>query len=184
MKLHFKDPATLAQHWLGKALHETSEAERAVIDSVVSQRPITLDSAARADDQRSVGDRAADRIAAFGGSWAFISLFGLVMVSWALINTEMLGRGAFDPYPYIFLNLMLSMLAAIQAPLILMSQKRQTERDRIAAEHDYEVNMRAEIAIMALHEKFDALRAQQLERMLVAQQEQLDLLRSLLERRG
>lgn len=179
-----KDPASLAQRWLGKALHDASAAERAVLESIAGHRPVAEDSAERADARRDFGDRAADAIASFGGSWTFIGLFAVVMAGWTLVNTEVLGTRAFDPYPYIFLNLMLSMLAAIQAPLILMSQNRQAERDRIAAQHDYEVNLRAEIAVMALHDKLDALRHEELERVVAAQQEQIVLLRRLIEARG
>jgi uncharacterized membrane protein len=179
-----KDPGSLATRWLGKRLQEASAAERTVIESIAARRVLATDSAERADASRDFGDRAADAIAAFGGSWAFIGLFGLTMAGWALINTELLGTHAFDPYPYIFLNLMLSMLAALQAPLILMSQNRQGERDRIAAQHDYEVNLRAEIAIMALHEKVDALRVEQLERIAEAQHAQIALLERLLAERA
>lgn len=176
-----KDPGRLAALWLGKDLTDISEAERAVIESIAARRVLAADTAERADARRDFGDRAADAIAAFGGSWTFIGLFALVMAGWTLVNTEVLGTRAFDPYPYIFLNLMLSMLAAIQAPLILMSQNRQSERDRIAAQHDYEVNLRAEIAIMALHDKVDALRTESLERIVESQQAQIALLRQLLE---
>jgi uncharacterized membrane protein len=92
----------------------------------------------------TLGERLADRVAEFGGSWTFISLFGAALVGWALLNTDVLGASAFDPYPYVFLNLLLSMLAAIQAPIIMMSQNRQAARDRIAAARDYETNLRAE----------------------------------------
>ena len=92
----------------------------------------------------TIGERMADRVAQFGGSWTFIGMFCAVLVGWALIYTEVLGGKAFDPYPYVFLNLLLSMLAAIQAPIIMMSQNRQAARDRIAAARDYETNLRAE----------------------------------------
>ena len=95
----------------------------------------------------------------FGGSWVFIGLFALTMVAWVGMNTWVLARHgkAFDPYPYILLNLFLSMLAAIQAPIILMSQNRQAQKDRAGAEHDYEVNLKAELEIMLLHDKLDLL---------------------------
>ena len=92
----------------------------------------------------TLGERLADRVAEFGGSWTFIGLFAAVLVGWALLNTDVLRASAFDPYPYVFLNLLLSMLAAIQAPVIMMSQNRQAARDRIAAARDYETNLRAE----------------------------------------
>ena len=98
----------------------------------------------------TLGERLADRVAEFGGSWTFISLFAAALVGWALLNTDVLGAKAFDPYPSVFLNLLLSMLAAIQAPIIMMSQNRQAARDRIAAARDYETNLRAERKIDAL----------------------------------
>ena len=127
------------------------------------------------------GQRAADAVASFGGSWTFVGLFAAVMLTWVGLNGVLLmARGkTFDPYPYILLNLFLSMLAAIQAPVILMSQNRQSEKDRIGAEHDYEVNLKAEIEIMLLHEKLDALREQQWQELLAIQTQQLTLLQAM-----
>ncbi|KGH30445.1 cyclic nucleotide-binding protein [Comamonas testosteroni] len=127
------------------------------------------------------GQRAADAVATFGGSWAFVILFGATMVVWVGLNTLLLwARGStFDPYPYILLNLFLSMLAAIQAPIILMSQNRQAEKDRIRGEHDYEVNLKAELEIMLLHEKIDELQKTQWGELIAIQSEQLQLLRRL-----
>ena len=124
------------------------------------------------------GQRAADAVARFGGSWAFILLFALVLVCWVLLNSFLLTRGGakpFDPYPYILLNLFLSMLASIQAPVILMSQNRQGEIDRQSAANDYEINLKAELEIMALHEKMDEFKLQLLE----MQHEQIRLLNTL-----
>ena len=123
-----------------------------------------------------------DKVAEFGGSWTFIMLFGAFLVAWALINTFVLVTRAFDPYPYIFLNLLLSMIAAIQAPIIMMSQNRQAQKDRENAGHDYEVNLKAELEIMGLHEKLDQLRSEQITRLLSYQQEQMAILTNLLER--
>ena len=111
------------------------------------------------------GGRLADSITNWAGSWTFILLFFGFLIFWALINSEVMGASAFDPYPFIFLNLVLSMLAAIQAPVILMAANRQAARDRIDARHDYEVNLRAELEIMALHERVEALRAQDIKQM-------------------
>src|SRR6185295_7657582 len=129
-------------------------------------------------DERSFGQRLADQVAAVGGSWGFIIGFGVALVLWMGWNA-LGGRGrlAFDPYPFIFLNLMLSMLAAIQAPIIMMSQNRAAERDRESAEHDYVVNLRAELEIMHLHDKLDAMRDEQMMQMLKSQEETLELLR-------
>jgi len=105
------------------------------------------------------GDRLADRVAAIGGSWNFIIGFSLFMVVWAILNTVVLARHAFDPFPFIFLNLMLSMLAALQAPIIMMSQNRQAAKDRLDMRLDYETNLRSEQEIASLHEKIDLLLA-------------------------
>jgi uncharacterized membrane protein len=107
-------------------------------------------------DEDTLGERAADLIASFGGSWAFIGLFVAVLAAWVLLNSVMLAR-PFDPFPYILLNLMLSTLAAFQAPVILMSQNRQAAKDRERADDDFEVNLKAEIEIYELHEKIDRL---------------------------
>ena len=120
-----------------------------------------------ADEQETFGDRVADGVARFGGSWAFIFAFGGVLLAWVAINTILIrnvGKEPFDPYPFILLNLFLSMLAAIQAPVIMMSQNRQDARDRIRSELDYQVNLKAELEIMQLHEKFDRLQADLLAR--------------------
>ena len=105
------------------------------------------------------GDRLADRVAAVGGSWSFIIGFTVVLFGWMMLNSDVLSRfgWAFDPFPYIFLNLMLSTLAAIQAPVIMMSQNRQAAKDRLAASLDYETNLRAELDILRLHQKLDSL---------------------------
>jgi len=118
-----------------------------------------------ADEQQTFGDRVADGVARFGGSWAFIFAFASVLLVWVVINTLLvMGKEPFDPFPFILLNLFLSMLAAIQAPVIMMSQNRQDARDRIRSELDYQVNLKAELEIMQLHEKFDGLQADLLAR--------------------
>jgi uncharacterized membrane protein len=111
------------------------------------------------DEQATFGERLSDKVAAVGGSWKFIMVFAAVLLGWMLLNSQILGKlgTPFDPYPFIFLNLMLSTVAAIQAPIIMMSQNRQSAKDRIAAAHDYEVNLRAELEILRLHAKIDAL---------------------------
>jgi uncharacterized membrane protein len=133
-----------------------------VAKHIAERRPVSR-SEAELDDDATFGQIAADAVARFGGSWTFIGLFALVLVSWVLLNSWLLVRGGgkgFDPYPYILLNLFLSMLASIQAPVILMSQNRQGEKDRRTAQNDYEVNLKAELEIMALHEKMDAFKLQ------------------------
>jgi uncharacterized membrane protein len=132
--------------------------ERRVLDSIEAGTLVARDAGDEADLRSSFGDRLADRVAAVGGSWGFIIAFSCVLLGWMLLNSDVLGHFglAFDPYPYIFLNLMLSTLAAIQAPVIMMSQNRQAAKDRLAASLDYETNLRAELEILRLHEKLDA----------------------------
>jgi len=132
--------------------------ESRVLQSTLERTTITRDTNKAIAFHETRGDRLADDIARIGGSWSFILAFLGFLVVWTVGNVWLLARDAFDPYPFIFLNLVLSMLAAIQAPVIMMSQNRQTERDRIDAAHDYEVNLKAEIEIMALHEKLDEIR--------------------------
>lgn len=127
----------------------------------------------------SLGDRLADRLSEIAGSWSFILFFLAFILSWALINTSVLITHAFDPYPYIFLNLMLSMLAALQAPVIMMSQNRQAQKDRIQADLDYHVNLKAEAEIAALHHKLDDLREMQWAELVDIQQEQIRLLEQM-----
>lgn len=133
--------------------------ERKLIEGVLERISTPRDANQEFKDRRTFGERAADLIAKFGGSWTFILIFFTFLLSWALLNTEILGprSQAFDPYPYIFLNLILSMLAAIQAPIIMMSQNRQSVRDRIDAEVDHEVNVRAELAIHGVAERIHAM---------------------------
>jgi uncharacterized membrane protein len=128
---------------------------------------------------RTLGERLADRVAAFGGSWTFIIIFAVVLVTWVILNGFMLGIRSFDPYPFIFLNLLLSMIAAVQAPIIMMSQNRQSAKDRAVQQHDYEVNLKAEVEIMALHEKLDELRLRQFTELLDIQQKQIKMLMTL-----
>lgn len=149
----------LAMDLLSKTIGELENEERKVLHRIHSHTAISEDAAELADAQASFGERLSDRVAAVGGSWGFIAIFGLVLVGWMVLNSEILGKigVAFDPYPYIFLNLMLSTMAAVQAPIIMMSQNRASAKDRIAAAHDYEVNLRAELEIIRLHQKIDAL---------------------------
>jgi uncharacterized membrane protein len=151
----------LALYWLKRHPDTLTHGERNVLQSTVERRPVSRDTNEAYEKHLSFGDRLADSIAQIGGSWSFIASFGVFLALWALTN-RWLARDAFDPYPFIFLNLLLSMLAAIQAPVIMMSQNRQSEHDRIDASHDYEVNLKSEIQIMALHEKLDQLRNDQL----------------------
>lgn len=174
------DTDHLSRRWFGRASTELDAEERHVLVKTATRRPITHDVNESFDAKLTFGQRLADRVAVFGGSWTFIIAFGVVLAVWTGLNLT-LGREAFDPYPFIFLNLMLSMLAAIQAPIIMMSQNRQSQKDRLDAANDYQVNLKAEIEIMALHEKLDDLRDRQLCELIAQQQAQIDLLTRLVQ---
>lgn len=157
-------------------------AEQAAIERILKRHPISRDINKDFSDQRTFGERVADKVAAFGGSWTFIIIFGLILTSWVILNSFILAnRGnAFDPYPYILLNLFLSMLAAIQAPIIMMSQNRQAAKDRLDAAHDYEVNLKAELEILSLHQKIDELKEKKWFELIEIQQKQIELLEKLI----
>lgn len=162
---------------------DLTPVQRSVIDLIVDEAPTGVHPKLRVDE-RTFGQRLADQVAAVGGSWAFIIGFGVVLALWMGWNALTRGLSlAFDPYPFIFLNLMLSMLAAIQAPIIMMSQNRAAQRDRENAEHDYVVNLRAELEIMHLHDKMDELRDRQIVELLSQQAEAIALLKARLETR-
>ncbi|MES2898465.1 MAG: DUF1003 domain-containing protein [Pseudomonadota bacterium] len=153
------------------------KSKDSVAQSIAERKTISRSQADYAEDS-TFGQLAADAVARFGGSWTFIGLFALVLVAWVALNSWFLLRNGgkpFDPFPYILLNLFLSTLAALQAPVILMSQNRQSEIDRLNAQNDYEVNLKAELEIMALHEKMDEFKLQLVE----LQHEQLRLLNAL-----
>ena len=154
---------------------EVSELEREVIEAVsqegtLSQPPKEM----VADHPPTFGERVADLVASFGGSWRFLISFAIFMLGWLLYNSSR--PAPFDPFPFILLNLLLSCLASIQAPIIMMSQNRKESRDRLAAEHDYQVNLKAELEIRHLHEKIDHLLGRQWERLAAIQQMQIELL--------
>lgn len=152
----------LAERWLTRRPDSLSELEQKVLQSAIDRHAVTQNVNDHLDKSESKGQRLADVIARVGGSWSFIITFLLFLLIWTVGNVYLLAGDAFDPYPFIFLNLILSMLAALQAPVIMMSQNRQAERDRVDASHDYAVNLKSEIEIMALHEKFDELRRQEI----------------------
>ena len=157
----------LAQHLLHAGIAPLYERDRRVI-ARVARRVHTARDLNRVFEARStLGQRLADRVATVGGSWGFIVGFGVFLAAWAGLNVVVLAGHAFDPYPFVFLNLLLSMLAALQAPIIMMSQNRQAAKDRLAAALDYEVNIKAETAIAELHDKVDRLQ-DALDRLLAA----------------
>lgn len=155
-------------------IQRLGDLERRVLSSILDRRPTSLDPNQSFDAQQTFGERVADRVASFGGSWIFIGLFLTGMAAWMAVNQE--ASRPFDPFPYILLNLMLSCVAALQAPVIMMSQNRQATKDRADARTDYQVNLRAELEIMALHDKFDAARDHEwaaLARLVAAQNDRL-----------
>jgi len=154
--------ADLARQLLDLDEGELRPREKAVIERAVKRLAVSRNVNLVYEGTTTAGQRLADRVATVGGSWGFIIGFGVVIVLWVTANTIVLTTRAFDPYPFVFLNLLLSLLAAVQAPVILMSQNRQAARDRIAAGHDYEVNLKAEIEIAALHDKLDQIRTKDL----------------------
>ncbi|MBO9881406.1 DUF1003 domain-containing protein [Xanthomonas sp. D-109] len=177
------DRRQTARHLLQTELDTLSEAEREVVERFIAKRHVARDIVTQADRDRSLGERVADRVAAIGGSWTFIIGFGVVLLGWIVLNSLVLAR-AFDPYPYILLNLCLSCLAAIQAPVIMMSQNRQAAVDRLHAQNDYEVNIKAELEILQVHEKLNQLREQDWATLVELQNRQILMLQQLLERAG
>ena len=179
-----RDVHELSKQLLHKEYDHLSPREQNVIRLISQRLHVSRDVLTEHEESLTFGQRMADRTAAFGGSWIFILLFFGVMILWIAMNSYVLiqwNRHIFDPYPYILLNLVLSMMAAIQAPIIMMSQNRQAAKDRLDATHDYEVNLKAELEIMALHQKIDALREHQWEELIMMQKEQIRLLTLLIE---
>jgi uncharacterized membrane protein len=155
-----RTPEQLAEDLLGRRFDELEPEEQNVLRRISAGTLIGLDAEEEAALHASFADRLADRVAAVGGSWSFIIAFGVVLLGWMLINSRILeafGLHPFDAYPFIFLNLILSMLAAIQAPVIMMSQNRQSAKDRIAARHDYEVNLRTQLEIIGLQRRIERM---------------------------
>ncbi len=174
-------PAALGDE-LESRFRRLSEFERRAFSAVLGKAPKTKDPNQVFDAQLTFGQRVADKIATFGGSWSFIGIFFTALVAWMIINQEVVRP--FDPYPFILLNLVLSCVAAMQAPVIMMSQNRQATKDRIDARSDYEVNLRAEVEILSLHAKIDALRELQWDQLLRQQEEQTEAISKLLAHLG
>ena len=155
---------------------ELSQLEAEVFESLKQHDIVASDVDEEFEQQLNLGERLADTISDFGGSWKFIGLFSLVILVWIVINGHAILSRPFDPYPYILLNLILSCLAAIQAPVIMMSQNRQEARDRLRAQSDYQVNLKAELEIRQLHEKLDHLISRQWERLMEIQDIQTEIM--------
>ncbi len=155
---------------------ELTELDRRVAESMATHETLAENVDEEYEDHRTLGERLSDHLASFGGSWAFLISFALFLVVWMIINLIRGETNAFDPYPFILLNLLLSCLAAIQAPIIMMSQKRQEAKDRLRSENDYRVNLKAELEIRHLHEKMDYLIQRQWQRLTEIQQLQLEIM--------
>lgn len=170
-------------------LLEAEKGELTTLDHEVLtslQRHETLSSNVDAEFEKdlTLGEQLSDKLAAFGGSWTFLIIFALILLTWIGLNSFLILRKPFDPYPFILLNLVLSCLAAVQAPVIMMSQNRQEAKDRMRSQHDYQINLKAELEIRHLHEKIDHLISRQWERLAEIQQIQIDLLSELTRLRG
>lgn len=162
---------------------ELTDLETEVLRGLHEQEILARNPDVVFEAERTFGQRMADAIAEFGGSWGFILTFLALLCAWIAVNSFLLISGPFDPYPYILLNLLLSTLAALQAPVIMMSQKRQEARDRERAMHDYQVNLKAELEIRQLHQKVDHLLSHQWERLVEIQQIQMELINEVRARR-
>jgi uncharacterized membrane protein len=179
-----RDAHELAKKLLKKDYNALSSQQQHVLRHISRREHISRDTNVVLEEKYTFGQRMADKVASFGGSWPFIMVFLGVMAVWMLINTYVLihWKEQFDPYPYILLNLVLSMMAGLQAPIIMMSQNRQAVKDRLDASHDYEVNLKAELEIISLHQKLDTLQQQQWEDLLKIQNDQIQMLKSLVEK--
>lgn len=148
-----------------KELGDITELEKEVIGSITENQLLSQNIEIQSEKSTSLGDRVADKVAAFGGSWTFIIIFFMVLIVWMGINIFIFNNKGFDPYPFILLNLLLSCIAAIQAPIIMMSQNRQETKDRTRGEHDYKINLKAELEVRLLHEKIDHILQEQKQKL-------------------
>jgi uncharacterized membrane protein len=164
-------------------LGELSALDQEVIESLHEHEILSSNIEKQFETKLTFGERLSDHIASFGGSWKFLITFGGILLVWIGINGVLLATRAFDPYPFILLNLILSCLAAVQAPIIMMSQNRAEARDRLRAENDYKVNLKAELEIRHLHEKVDHLLRKQYNRLIEIQQIQIELLEEISQKR-
>jgi uncharacterized membrane protein len=158
---------------------ELTTLDHEVLESLQRHETLSSNVDAEFEEDLTLGGKMADKLASFGGSWPFIIIFASILLIWVGLNSFLLLKKPFDPYPFILLNLVLSCLAAIQAPVIMMSQNRQESKDRLRSQHDYRVNLKAELEIRQLHDKIDHLLSHQWERLVEIQQIQIDLLSEL-----
>lgn len=160
---------------------DLSILETEVVDRINNLETLSKDTDSEVEEELSFGQRVADKVAEFGGSWTFILSFGGFIFIWIVVNVIFLSQKPFDPYPFILLNLILSCLAALQAPVIMMSQNRQETKDRIRSQHDYQVNLKAELEIRQLHEKIDHLLIYQSQKLFEIQQIQVEMMAEILK---
>lgn len=168
--------------FLSQEVGELSELEKKVVDSFQNNTTLTDKIDITENNIPSFGEKIADKVATFGGSWPFIILFSIFLLLWIGINVWWFKNQGFDPYPFILLNLILSCIAAMQAPIIMMSQNRQEEKDRIRAQNDYMINLKSEVEIRMLHEKIDHLILHQQEELFEIQRIQIDMMEEILQR--
>ncbi len=178
-----QERARYVEQLLERGRGELSELERQVVESMAREETVARDIESAWERKRTFGERVSDFVADFGGSWQFIISFFVVLIAWIGFNVWAATRDVFDPYPFILLNLVLSCIAAIQAPIIMMSQKRQEAKDRLRSENDFRINLKAELEIRHLHEKLDHLINRQWERLAEIQQIQLEIMEELASRR-
>jgi len=161
---------------------ELRNIDLAVMESIKNQELLSTKLETDSGEKPTTGQRIADKVALFGGSWRFIIIFGVILFSWICTNSFLLLKKPFDPYPFILLNLILSCIAALQAPVIMMSQNRQETKDRTRAQNDYKVNLKAEIEIRQLHEKIDHILINQSRRLFEIQEIQIELMEQLIKK--
>jgi len=169
-------------HYLSKQIGELSDVEKAVVDSIADKTTLSGKPEGKNPQTSTLGQRVADQVASFGGSWTFIIMFSVFIFVWIFLNVLWLANQGFDPYPFILLNLILSCIASMQAPIIMMSQNRQEEKDRERAQNDYMVNLKSELEIRMLHEKIDHLVMHQQQELLEIQKVQIDLMNDILRK--
>jgi uncharacterized membrane protein len=158
---------------------ELTSLDHEVLESLQRHETLSSNVDAEFEKDSTLGEKMADGLASFGGSWTFLIIFASILLIWIALNSFLLLKRPFDPYPFILLNLVLSCLAAVQAPVIMMSQNRVEAKDRLRSQHDYRVNLKAELEIRQLHDKIDHLLSHQWERLVEIQQIQIDLLSEL-----
>ncbi|MDR3692249.1 MAG: DUF1003 domain-containing protein [Fimbriimonas sp.] len=175
------------KHAQEMAKHELDDLvglKQEVAESLIRQEAITKNIDREFDSKATRGEKIADKVAAFGGSWTFIIIFGVILFTWMGVNTTVIISKPFDPFPYIFLNLVLSCLAAIQAPVIMMSQNRQESKDRMRSENDFKTNLKAELEIQHINEKIDKLINDQWKHLLEIQEMQMEMIEELTKSKG